>query len=83
VFYYRTAKGAEVDFVIKITNKVFVLECKASYTPVLSKGNYLAIEDISPKYSFVVTPPDESWSMDKYIDVVSLRKLKKLFSEMI
>ncbi|MDR2617003.1 MAG: ATP-binding protein [Endomicrobium sp.] len=83
VFYYRTAKGAEVDFVIKITNKVFVLECKASYTPVLSKGNYLAIEDISPEYSFVVTPSDESWSMNKYIDVVSLPKLKKLFSEMI
>jgi hypothetical protein len=60
-----------------------VLECKASYTPVLSKGNYLAIEDVSPEYSFVVTPSDESWSMNKHIDVVSLRKLKKLFSEMI
>jgi predicted AAA+ superfamily ATPase len=83
VFYYRTAKGAEVDFVIKIANKVFVLECKASYAPVLSKGNYLAIEDVSPKYSFVVTPSDDNWSMNKNIDVVSLRKLKKLLSEMI
>jgi hypothetical protein len=60
-----------------------VLECKASYAPVLSKGSYLAIEDIFPEYSFVVTPSDESWSMNKYIDVVSLPKLKKLFSEMI
>jgi predicted AAA+ superfamily ATPase len=83
VFYYRTAKGAEVDFVIKIANKVFALECKASYTPILSKGNYLALEDISPKYLFVVTPSEDNWSMNKNINVVSLRKLKKLLSEMI
>jgi predicted AAA+ superfamily ATPase len=83
VFFYRTAKGSEVDFVLKIANKVFVLESKASYTPVLSKGNYLAIEDISPEYSFIVTPSDDSWSMNKNIDVVSLRKLKKLLSEML
>jgi hypothetical protein len=60
-----------------------VLECKVYYAPVLSKGNYLAIEDIFPKYSFVVIPSDDDEGMNKNIDVVSLRKLKKLLSEMI
>jgi predicted AAA+ superfamily ATPase len=77
IFYYRTAKGAEVDFVVKINNDVFVLECKASYTPKLSKGNYLAIEDIAPKHTFVITPNSNSWSMKKGIDIVSLQELSK------
>jgi len=75
IFYYRTTNGAEIDFVIKLDNRTFAVECKASFTPSLSKGNYLAIEDISPEHTFVVTPSPENWSMNKEIDVVSLEKL--------
>ncbi|MCE5179105.1 MAG: ATP-binding protein [Porphyromonadaceae bacterium] len=75
-FYYRTTNGAEIDFVMKVRNKVFAIECKASYSPVLSKGNYLAIEDVMPEYTFVVTPSADSWSMKEKIDVVSLGTLK-------
>lgn len=75
-FYYRTTNGAEIDFVMKIRNTVFAIECKASYAPVLSKGNYLAIEDVAPRHAFVVTPSPGSWSMKQNIDVVSLDKLK-------
>jgi predicted AAA+ superfamily ATPase len=39
LFYYRTTNGAEMDFVMKIRNSVFAIECKASHAPVLSKGN--------------------------------------------
>lgn len=72
-FYYRTTNGAEIDFVMKIHNTIFAIECKASYSPTLSKGNYLAIEDIAPKHTFIVTPSLRSWSMKEGIDVVSLR----------
>jgi len=75
-FYYRTTNGAEIDFVMKVRNKVFAIECKASYSPVLSKGNYLAIEDIAPVQTFIVTPSADSWSMKEKIDVVSLGTLK-------
>jgi len=78
-FFYRTTNGAEIDFVIKLHNKVYAIECKASYSPVLTKGNYLAIEDISPTRTFVVTPSRESWSMNKNIDVVSLGELAMVF----
>lgn len=61
---------------MKIRNTVFAIECKASYAPVLSKGNYLAIEDVAPRHAFVVTPSPGSWSMKQNIDVVSLDKLK-------
>jgi predicted AAA+ superfamily ATPase len=77
-FYYRTTNGAEIDFVMKLNNKTFAIECKASFSPTLSKGNYLAIEDITPEHTFVVTPSPESWPMNKEIDVVSLEKLMQI-----
>ena len=75
-FYYRTTNGAEIDFVMKLRNSVFAIECKASYSPTLSKGNYFAIEDILPKHTFIVSPSPNSWSMKEKIDVVSLNELK-------
>ena len=75
-FYYRTTNGAEIDFVMKIRNSVFAIECKASYSPSLSKGNYLAIEDIAPIHTFIVTPSSDCWPMKEKIDVVSLNELR-------
>ncbi|WP_347073330.1 ATP-binding protein [Bacteroides thetaiotaomicron] len=76
-FYYRTTNGAEVDFVMEIQNKVFAIECKASYSPILSKGNYSAFEDVKPEHTFIVTPSPDSWGMKEGIDVVSLGGLKE------
>ena len=75
IFYYRTSNGSEVDFVMKLRNNLFVLECKASFSPTLSKGNYNAFEDIAPQHVFIVTPSKDCWSMKKGIDVVSLKEL--------
>ncbi|MBW7888998.1 MAG: ATP-binding protein [Bacteroidetes bacterium] len=77
IFYYRTSGGAEIDFVMKSRKHIIAIECKASYSPTLTKGNYVAIEDIKPAHTFIVTPSTESWQMKKNIDVVSLEKLIK------
>ncbi len=77
VSYYRTAGGAEIDFVVQLNNQIIAIECKASYSPTLSKGNHIAINDIQPKHSFVVTPSSDSWAMSKGIDAVSLADLMK------
>jgi hypothetical protein len=61
---------------MKIKNTILAIECKASYSPVLSRGNYLAFEDVAPKHTFIVTPSTNSWSMKENIDVVSLSELK-------
>ncbi len=77
IAFYRTAGGAEMDFVVQLNRQIIAIECKASYSPKLTKGNHIAIEDIRPKHTFVVTPSTESWSMNKDIDVVSLHDLNK------
>jgi hypothetical protein len=56
---------------------VYVIECKASFSPVLSKGNYLAFEDIAPRHTFVVIPAAKGWPLKSGIDVVSLGELRK------
>lgn len=75
LFFYRTTNGAEIDFILKKGNQVFAIECKASNSPVLSKGNFNALEDIQPDYTFVVIPAENGWPMKKGIDVVSLDEL--------
>ena len=75
-FFYRTSNGAEADFVMKLNNTIFAIECKASYAPSLSRGNYNAFEDIAPRHTFVVTPSPDSWPMKRGIDVISPAGLK-------
>ena len=77
ICYYRTSNGAEADFVINLDGTIYTIECKVSFSPVLSKGNYLAFEDIAPKHTFVVTPSPDSWPLKPGIDVVSLGELRK------
>ncbi|MDR1552674.1 MAG: ATP-binding protein [Prevotellaceae bacterium] len=80
-FYYRTASGAEIDFVMRFRNRIIAIECKASFVPSLSKGNYNAIEDIAPDHTLIVTPATKSWSMKKGIDVVSLKNLEDIIAQ--
>jgi predicted AAA+ superfamily ATPase len=82
IFFYRTSNGSEVDFVVKLGNSIFALECKASYSPVLSEGNYHAIEDIAPKHTVVVIPAEKGWPMKEGIDVVSLPELEHRLTEL-
>jgi len=77
ICYYRTSNGSEADFVVTIDGVVYVIECKASFSPVLSKGNYLAFEDISPRHTFVVIPSTKGWPLKPDVDVVSLGELRE------
>ncbi len=81
-YYYRTSNGAEVDFVMKIYERTFVIECKSSLSPSLSKGNYTAMEDILPDYSFIAAPVKSGWNLKNNIEVVSIAeaisKIKKM-----
>jgi predicted AAA+ superfamily ATPase len=80
IFHYRTANGAEIDFVVQTRNALYALECKASSAPTLSKGNYLAFADVQPKKTFVVCPVSTGWPLSPGIDVVSLGQLKALIA---
>ena len=79
-YYYRTTNGAEIDFVMKIRNRIFAIECKVSLSPSLSTGNYNAIEDISPEKTYLVSPVNEGkgWIMRNNIELISLSEISKI-----
>lgn len=78
IYFYRTAAGAETDFVVQIRNQTFAIECKSSLTPKLSKGFFNAIEDIQPDHSFVAAPVEKGWSHSLSISITSLDELINL-----
>jgi predicted AAA+ superfamily ATPase len=74
-FFFRTSNGAEIDFVAELNRKRIAIECKATLSPRLTRGNYSAIETIKPDHVFVVAPVDRGWPMSKGVDVVSVNEL--------
>ncbi len=76
LFYYRTQDGAEVDLVITKGDKPWVsMEIKLTDSPVLTKGNYIALADIKSKHNLIVTPSSKSYSFDKNIQVTNINEL--------
>jgi uncharacterized protein len=82
-FHYRTSNGAEIDVVMKLRNKIIAIECKATMAPVLSKGNYLALEDIQPDFAFISAMVKESWDLKDKMKVVPLDDLIQCISKFI
>ena len=71
-FYYRTMHGAEIDIVMIVNGKCVAIECKASLSPKLGKGNYNAISDLQPVTTLVISPVEKGWSLQEKIQVVNL-----------
>lgn len=75
-YFYRTSNGAEIDFVMIINNSVFAIECKTGYSPSLSKGNYFAIEDIAPVYTFIIAPVEKGWQLKPDIEIITMSEME-------
>lgn len=70
--YYRTAGGAEIDFVVDMGNKeLWAIEIKRSTAPVVSKGFYSACEDLKPTKKFVVYAGKERFPIGMGIEALS------------
>ena len=84
VFFYRTSAGAEIDLLIEWPHQdLWAIEVKRSITPKLSKGFYLACEDLKPSRKLVVTPGQESWWLAEDIEVLSLPTLDQTLKGLI
>ena len=73
LYFYRTHHGAEIDLVIAKGEKILATaEIKFTNSPKLSKGNYIAFEDLGASMNFVITPSSDDYLIDKKIRVCSL-----------
>lgn len=75
-YFYRTQDGAELDLVLVKGNNVKVaIEIKYTNSPVLSRGNTLAQNDLGNPPLLVVTPSAEDYSMRENVVVCSIGTL--------
>ena len=72
-FYYRTTHGAEIDLVLEFSGREkWAIEIKRSMAPAISKGFYLACQDIAPNKRFVVYAGQDKFPMGENIIAISL-----------
>lgn len=72
-YYYRTSHGAEIDLILEFSgNEKWAIEIKRNSAPTLSKGFYLACQDIKPDKKFVVYSGQDRFQMAENITAISL-----------
>ena len=72
-YFYRTQAGAETDVVLISPNgKMTCIEVKYSLKPVLSKGFYQSMTDLTPQYQYVIVPSGGSYFLNEKLKVCSL-----------
>ncbi len=73
--FYRTVKGAEIDLILEMGNRRIAFEAKASQSPRLEKGFWIAMRDLAIKSAWVVAPVDSGYPAGKGVNVVSMDEL--------
>lgn len=77
-YFYRTADGSELDLLlVRGGNPVLGIEIKYSNSPKLSRGSYIAQQDLGDIPFIVVTPSADDYKMTDNIQVCSLLTLNE------
>jgi uncharacterized protein len=71
-YFYRTSNGAELDFIFTTGSKSAAIECKATLSPVISKGTYIALEDTGISKLIVIAPVEKGWQKSDNTFIASL-----------
>jgi uncharacterized protein len=73
-YFYRTADGSELDLLlVRGGMPVLGIEIKYSNSPKLSRGNYIASEDLGNIPLLIITPSASDYKIAENVDVCSLQ----------
>ena len=76
LYYYRTARGAEIDLLIEFSlDEIWAIEIKRGTQATPSKGFYEACEDIGPTRKYVVHAGTDRFPLQHEIEAVPLDQL--------
>ena len=73
--YYRTAAGTEMDVVVQHGRRTIGLEIKFSVAPTVSKGYWLAIDDLKVDSAYVVAPVERRFPLRGGAEVIPVRDI--------
>jgi uncharacterized protein len=78
--FYRTASGTEIDLILEGRGKRIGVECKASLSPRLDKGQKEAFKDLELDELWLISPIQDRYPIDDKIEVCSLRQFLEINS---
>lgn len=74
LFFYRTQTGAECDLIlVQGITPIACIEIKLSNAPTVSRGFVSCINDLEPKYKYIITPKSETYLSSNDITVTNLK----------
>ncbi len=75
IYYYRTQDGAEIDLLVRRNDQwLLAAEIKFSSAPSVSKGTYIAMQDLGIEKLYVVIPDTERYPLSEKVEVVGLEQ---------
>lgn len=76
-YFYRTGSGNEIDLILTKGRNKIAVEFKSSLTPTVSKGFYLALQDLKINKAFIISPIKEIYQFKKNIYITNLENFLK------
>jgi uncharacterized protein len=73
--YYRTAAGTELGAVVELGSRRLGLEIKFSAAPKVSKGFWLALEDLQIERAAVVAPVARRYPLKPNVEVIPVHEI--------
>ena len=75
-YFYRTAAGAEIDLLLKLSDKeLWAIEIKSGVAPKIKPGFHLACKDVQATRKYVVYGGNDEFPIEKDTVVISLKNL--------
>ena len=67
--FFRTSAGAEIDLLVRRGTRLVAVEIKASSSPQVERGFWLALDDVQPEQAWVAAPVRESFALSESVTV--------------
>ena len=74
--FFRTSNGAEVDLVLEGSGARIIVEAKASTSPSLTKGFWIAVDDLKPTETWVCAPVTEAYPLKPTVWVLPIQEVQ-------
>ncbi|HEV2478798.1 MAG TPA: DUF4143 domain-containing protein, partial [Puia sp.] len=80
LYFYRTQAGAECDLlIVQGITPLACVEIKLSNAPSVSRGFISCLQDLQPKYKYLITPASDTYPANEGITVTNLNHFISVF----
>ncbi len=75
--FYRSASGVEIDLILEKGQKKIAVEFKASISPQVGKGFWIALKDLKIDEAWIVAPINDVYPIKENVKVIGLEQFLK------